>query len=151
MAVRPLSLAPFGPVLHLSSAVRSKCLCSSAVCLERGMKSGIAWGCLQAADAAADMLSQLDAAAAERNDKVDLFHNAERFPGVAERRAALGACKAALAELLPLLARRLRVPRLEYKSIMNQGDYLIEVDVDRTDIPKARQRYPLLWRPHPAS
>lgn len=84
------------------------------------------------------MLRQMDAAAAERNDKIDLFHSADHFPGVTQRRAELTQCKAALFDLLPVLSKRLRVPRLEYKSIMNQGDYLIEVDVDRTDIPKAR-------------
>jgi len=38
--------------------------------------------------------------------------------------------------LLPKLAKRLGVPRLEYKSLLNQGDFLIEVDAARTDVPK---------------
>ena len=38
--------------------------------------------------------------------------------------------------LLPVLRRTLRLPRLEYTSIMNQGDFLIEVPSDRKDIPR---------------
>lgn len=40
------------------------------------------------------------------------------------------------AGLLPVLRRTLRLPRLEYTSIMNQGDFLIEVPSDREDIPR---------------
>ena len=35
-----------------------------------------------------------------------------------------------------MLRKVLRLPRLEYTSIMNQGDFLIEVPSDRTDIPR---------------
>ncbi len=40
------------------------------------------------------------------------------------------------AGLLPVLRKTLRLPRLEYKSIMNQGDFLIEVPSEREDIPR---------------
>ena len=40
------------------------------------------------------------------------------------------------AGLLPVLRKTLRLPRLEYTSIMNQGDFLIEVPSDRNDIPR---------------
>ena len=43
-----------------------------------------------------------------------------------------------------MLRKVLRLPRLEYTSIMNQGDFLIEVPSDRTDIP----RVSLLAREH---
>ena len=42
------------------------------------------------------------------------------------------------AGLLPVLRKVLRLPRLEYTSIMNQGDFLIEVPSDRKDIPRVR-------------
>lgn len=38
--------------------------------------------------------------------------------------------------LLPKLRKILRLPRLEYRSIMNQGDFLIEVSSEREDIPR---------------
>jgi len=38
--------------------------------------------------------------------------------------------------LLPKLAKTLGVGRLQYKSLLNQGDYLIEVDAARKDVPK---------------
>ena len=31
----------------------------------------------------------------------------------------------------------MRLPRLEYLSIVNQGDYMIEVPAERSDIPQA--------------
>lgn len=37
--------------------------------------------------------------------------------------------------LLPALRKQLRLPRLEYVSIQNQGDWMIEVPADRRDIP----------------
>lgn len=40
------------------------------------------------------------------------------------------------AGLLPVLRRTLGLPRLDYVSVQNQGDYLIEVPADRTDVPK---------------
>ena len=82
------------------------------------------------------MLALIHASAAEKNDKVGLFKSRQRFPEVFERRAAVEDCEAALSGLLPQLAKALRVPRLEYKSLQNQGDFLIEVDSTRTDIPK---------------
>lgn len=44
--------------------------------------------------------------------------------------------------LLPMLRKRLRLPRLEYISIANQGDYMIEVPTDRSDIPRASPHAP---------
>ena len=38
--------------------------------------------------------------------------------------------------LLPTLRKQLRLPRLDYVSIINQGDYMIEVPADRSDIPR---------------
>ena len=35
-----------------------------------------------------------------------------------------------------MLRKTLRLPRLEYRSIMNQGDFLIEVPSEREDIPR---------------
>ena len=87
-------------------------------------------------ESARDMLALIHASAAERNDKVGLFKSRQRFPEVFERRGAVNDCEAALSALLPQLAKALRVPRLEYKSVQNQGDFLIEVDATRTDVPK---------------
>ena len=78
----------------------------------------------------------IDATAAEQNDKIGFLRDKQKFPEVCACRAAVEDRQLDLADLLPKIARLIRVPRLEYKSIMNQGDYLIEVDALRTDIPK---------------
>lgn len=93
---------------------------------------------LQARDAAGDMLSLIDEAAAAQNDRIGLVRCPERFPAVFSCRESLAGCENTLAGLLPAISKQMRLPRLEYKSIMNQGDYLIEVDADRKDIPRVR-------------
>ena len=42
----------------------------------------------------------------------------------------------ALQDILRDLRRQLRLPSLEYKTVQNQGEYLIEVPAERTDVPK---------------
>jgi len=49
------------------------------------------------------------------------------------------------AGLLPVLRKTLRLPRLEYKSIMNQGDFLIEVPSEREDIPRVTCPVPAVY------
>lgn len=44
----------------------------------------------------------------------------------------------AQAKLLPVLRKTLGLPRLDYVSVQNQGDFLIEVPADRQDIPRVR-------------
>ena len=51
---------------------------------------------LQVSEAAWDLLSVMDEQAALANQKIDLFTNQERFPGVFEARANLTAADAAL-------------------------------------------------------
>ena len=82
------------------------------------------------------MLSVIDETAAEQNDKIGFLRDKAQFPEVCSCRSAVEDCELDLADLLPKIARLIRVPRLEYKSLLNQGDYLIEVDAMRTDIPK---------------
>ena len=43
--------------------------------------------------------------------------------------------QAALKGLLPKLRKQLRMPGLEFRSIINQGDYLVEVPIDFS-VPK---------------
>ena len=92
---------------------------------------------LQVKIAAQERLSCIHAPAAEKNDKVGLIRSRERFPALAQCRDAEADCQAHLSDLLPKLAKQIGVPRLEYKSLLNQGDFLIEVDAARKDIPKA--------------
>ena len=42
----------------------------------------------------------------------------------------------ALQDILKDLRRQLRLPSLEYKTVQNQGEYLIEVPAERVDVPK---------------
>ena len=46
----------------------------------------------------------------------------------------------ALQDILKDLRRQLQLPSLEYKTVQNQGVYLIEVPTERTDVPKVRCR-----------
>ena len=43
-----------------------------------------------------------------------------------------------LSGLLPVLRKQLGLPRLEYVSVQNQGDYLVEVPAERKDVPRVR-------------
>ena len=94
------------------------------------------WEHLQAGDAAREMLALIHEDAAEQNNKIGLFKSHQRFPKVFQQRQELSVCEDTLAGLLPALAKELRVPRLEFVSMQNQGDYLIEVDASRKDVPK---------------
>lgn len=67
-----------------------------------------------------------------------------RFPGVAAARTELVDAHAALEGLLPEMRRELRQPRLQYTSIINQGDHMIELPVDFRGVPKVRLQ--LHWR-----
>ena len=59
-----------------------------------------------------------------------------RFPGVAAARAELVDARAALEGLLPEMRRALKQPRLQYTSVINQGDHMIELPVDFRGVPK---------------
>jgi DNA mismatch repair protein MSH3 len=59
-----------------------------------------------------------------------------RFPKVFRAREALARAQADLMGLLPVLQKQLQIPRLDYVSIQNQGNYLIEVPIERRDVPK---------------
>lgn len=48
----------------------------------------------------------------------------------------VSAAEANLQQVLLAMRKRLRLPRLEYVSIQNQADFLIEVPVEMTDVPK---------------
>lgn len=68
-----------------------------------------------------------------------LFTSAEAFPflaGVFKLAADAEAAATHLDDLLPGLRRQLRLPRMAYVSLTNQGDYLVEVPAGRKDVPK---------------
>ena len=48
------------------------------------------------------------------------------------------AAEANLQQILVAMRKLLRLPRLEYVSIQNQADFLIEVPVEMTDVPKVK-------------
>ncbi|KAK9827992.1 hypothetical protein WJX81_005994 [Elliptochloris bilobata] len=94
----------------------------------------------EVSDAASEMLGVLDEAAAMENDRVALFASEARFPGVADAREELAEAQAALEGLLPEMRRELRQPRLQYTSVVNQGDHMIELPVDFRGVPKGWQK-----------
>lgn len=63
-----------------------------------------------------------------------------RFPGVAAAREELADAHAALEGLLPEMRREVRQPRLQYTSVINQGDHMIELPVDFRGVPKVRSQ-----------
>ncbi len=48
----------------------------------------------------------------------------------------MSAAQANLQQVLLAMRKLLHLPRLEYVSIQNQADFLIEVPVEVTDVPK---------------
>lgn len=48
----------------------------------------------------------------------------------------VSAAQANLQQVLVAMRKLLRLPRLEYVSIQNQADFLIEVPVEMSDVPK---------------
>ncbi|GAB4814961.1 hypothetical protein N2152v2_002007 [Parachlorella kessleri] len=89
-------------------------------------------GDLGVAAAARDTLQRLDEEAAAANDLLPLLREADPppFPAVSRRRAELAAAEQHLQSLLPALARQLNVRSVEYISLQNQGDFLVEVPVE---------------------
>jgi len=85
---------------------------------------------LRCAAVAQSIMSSLDVDAAAAGDKLKLFADPERFPDVEARRAAVIATEAELDTLRPQLAQILNIKAVNYVSIANQGDYLVEIPVD---------------------
>eukprot|EP00884_Botryococcus_braunii_P017424 jgi/Botrbrau1/4365/Bobra.105_2s0012.1 len=88
------------------------------------------------ARSAKDLLAMIDEPAAAANDKVALLTCEARFPKLFRARERLRDSEKALLGLLPQLRKQLGMPRLDYCTIQNQGSYMIEIPVERTDIPK---------------
>ncbi|CAD7699127.1 unnamed protein product [Ostreobium quekettii] len=76
------------------------------------------------------LLSAIDVRAALQNDKLGMFQSRERFPDVVTCREGVKAAEAGLQDLLPRLSRQIGVPCLQYVSIQNQGDFLVELPSD---------------------
>lgn len=73
---------------------------------------------------------------ARKNALVDVFADEDGFQAVFSARAHLRECLQALDNLLPDLKSLLGMDRLEYKSVQNQGDFLIEVRKGHKGVPK---------------
>ncbi|KAF5839839.1 muts domain V-domain-containing protein, partial [Dunaliella salina] len=86
-----------------------------------------------------ELLGALDTRAARENRTIDMFADEERFNDVFERRKDVSDGIAKLKGLLPGLAKELGVRSLDYVSIQNQGDWLIEVPKDQL------QKVPRSW------
>lgn len=122
-------------------------------------------GSFMGAAAASKLLACLDIRAAAAGDKLNMFITAPSttasgggdidedmedaedkgmsaaFQEVAEKKQALHSAKQALLDLLPGYASVLKLKKLTYVSINNQGDYMLEVPVDLTSrVPKEWQR-----------
>ena len=88
---------------------------------------------------AREALNAIDSAAASQNEKINLFVDTTRFADVTEKRVAVQDAKAVLDNLRPYLAKRLNAKSVEYVSIQNQGDYLVEI------APDLERRVPSNW------
>jgi len=93
-------------------------------------KELIAAADLRCAAVAQAIISSLDIDAAAAGDKLKLFADPVQFPDVEERRAAVVAVEIELDTLRPQLAQALNIKAVNYVSISNQGDYLVEIPVE---------------------
>lgn len=73
------------------------------------------------------------------NDVVTVFNDDAKYDKVAEKRAIVLQHEKSLEDLKPMLARSLGVASIDYVTIQNQGEYLIEVPVNM------EKRVPSCW------
>ncbi|KAI7838548.1 hypothetical protein COHA_007691 [Chlorella ohadii] len=93
------------------------------------------------AAAAQEMLGSLDLQAAEKNDKLHVLKDSERFPEMQRWRGEVAAAEKALADLLPSYRRQLQISSLQFMSLHNVGDYLVEVPTELVKrVPKDWQK-----------
>lgn len=107
-----------------------------AVLLQTLLRAAGDLGC---AAVARHTLASINEEAASANDKLGLFADDERFADVASKREDCAAAEADLEALRPDLALAINVDKVEYVSIQNQGEYLVEVPVD------LEKRAPKTW------
>ena len=89
--------------------------------------------------AALDLLELIDEQAAAAGDKLALMREGAGWTEVDQRRGDLAAARGRLGDELPGIRKTLGMPRLEYSSIFNQGDYLVDVPNDALSrVPKGR-------------
>ena len=84
-----------------------------------------------------EVLQVLDVEAARRNDKGKVFLCAGTFPKIHEHLRKIRGIRRDLLDLLPHFQNVLQLSRpIGYKSIQNQGDYLIELPEDFVGVPE---------------
>jgi DNA mismatch repair protein MSH3 len=94
---------------------------------------------LRCAAVAQSIIASLNVDAAASGDKLNMFSDAVRFADVEEKKAAVVAVETELDNLRPQLAQILNLKAVNYVSIANQGDYLVEIPVD------LEKRAPKTW------
>ena len=77
-----------------------------------------------------EYLNCIDISAAAANKKTELFIDKLRFSDVMKRRSDIDSQLSALDQLRPDLAKQLHVKYINYVSIQNQGDYLVEIPIE---------------------
>lgn len=84
-----------------------------------------------AAKVANNLVASLNIDACEKNDMINVYNDDLRYSVVAQRRRELEDSQVALDNLRPSIAKDLGLPSVEYVSIQNQGEYLIEVPISK--------------------
>ncbi|GMH38216.1 hypothetical protein BSKO_06100 [Bryopsis sp. KO-2023] len=87
---------------------------------------------------AREMLASIDVAKAKDNDSVEMFVREDRFPEVIGAKLRVRNAEKQLERILPQLAKQVRMCKLSYVSIQNQGHHLVE-------LPKGHKQVPTTW------
>jgi DNA mismatch repair protein MSH3 len=88
----------------------------------------------KAAKFANNVIASLNIQACEENDIINVYNDDMKYSSVAQRRKQLEDSKVAIDNLRPSLAKDLGFSSVEYVSIQNQGEYLIEVPISKENL-----------------
>ncbi|PSC73725.1 DNA mismatch repair MSH3 [Micractinium conductrix] len=92
------------------------------------------------AAAARQLLDCMNLEEAAKNDPTTALKDSQRFPEVLRRRRGYGAAQAHLDGLLAGFRRQLQIGNLQFVTLQNQGEYLVEVP------PELAGRVPKDWK-----
>ncbi|KAL4431011.1 hypothetical protein ABPG75_006267 [Micractinium tetrahymenae] len=85
---------------------------------------------VQVAASAQRLLGAMDLQAAEANDRLRVLKDSEAFPDMLRWRAEVADTEKSLGTLLRQFRQTVQISSLEYKSLQNVGEYLLEIPTD---------------------
>eukprot|EP00890_Picochlorum_soloecismus_P001707 jgi/Picsp_1/2537/NSC_00768-R1_dna mismatch repair protein len=88
---------------------------------------------------ALNILNTLNIDACKKDDLIHVFGNSEKYESVFERQRQVECILSQLQDIKPVLASSLGLDRVDYVSLQNQGEYLIEIPTSM------EKRIPSTW------